>query len=82
MLFGDLKTRVLRRFPIDKPDFEITHGLIFKRFENLEFRKILKSSCHSISIDPRPHNGERNPIFSFGNTRLSLVFKRMQKYGH
>ena len=54
-ILGDVKAPVLKFS--DKPDFETTQGLISKSFYNPEFRRVLKHSFHSISIDLRSHNG-------------------------
>ena len=78
-ILGDVKSPVLKSFMIDKPPFETTQGLISKTFHNPEFRRVLKHSFHSISIDLRSQNGELIPFFSLGYTHLSLLFRRMQK---
>ena len=78
-ILGDVKAPVLKNFPIEKPHFETTQGLISKSFHNPEFRTVLKHSFHSISIDLRSHSGEVIPFFSLGYTHLSLLFRRMQK---
>ena len=75
----DVKALVLKSFPIDKPHFEITQGLISKSFHSPEVRRVLKHSFHSISIDLRSHNGELILFISLGYTHLSLLFRRMQK---
>ena len=49
----DVKALVLKSFPIDKPHFQITQGLISKSFHSPEVRRVLKHSFHSISIDLR-----------------------------
>ena len=79
-ILGDVKAPVLKSFPIDKPHFETTQGLISKSFHNPEFRRVLKHSFHSISIDLRSHNGELIPFFSLGYTHLSLLFRKMQNW--
>ena len=56
-VLGDVKTPVLKSFPIFKPYFETTQGLISKPFHNLELRRVLKHSFLSISIDLRSHIG-------------------------
>ena len=78
-ILGDLKAPVLKSFPIDKPHFETTQGLISKSFHNPEFWRVLKHSFHSISIDLRSQNGEVIRFFSLGYTHLSLLFRMMQK---
>ena len=78
-ILGYVKAPVLKSFPIDKPHFETTQGLISKSFHNPEFWRVLKHSFHSICIDLRSHNGELIPFFSLGYIHLSLLFRRMQK---
>ena len=75
---GDVKAPVLKRFPIDKPHFKTTQRLTSKSFHNLVFRRVLKHSFHSKSIDLRSQNGELIPFFSLGYTHLSILFRSMQ----
>ena len=78
-ILEDVTAPVLKSFPIDRPPFETTQGLISKSLHNPEFRRNLQHTFRSISIDLRSHTGELIPLFSLGYAHLSLLFRRTQK---
>ena len=75
----DSKAPLLRCFPfISKPRSAdiITTGqcMNYQTFNNLQFRRLLKNSFHSIHIDLRDTSGEKIPFVLVGITRLVLMF--------
>ena len=72
----------LRCFPFIskfKSDDIITFGqyLNSQTFGNLQFRRLLKNSLHSIHIDLRDTSGEKIPFVSLGITPLVPIFKKI-----
>ena len=49
----------------------------YQTFSNLQFRRLLKRSFHSIHIDLRDTSGEKIPFVSVGITRLVLMFRKV-----
>ena len=49
----------------------------YQTFSNLQFRRLLKNSFHSIHIDLRDTSGEKIPFVSVGITRLVLIFRKV-----
>ena len=49
----------------------------YQKFNNLQFRTLLKSFFHSIHIDLRDGSGEKKPFVSVGITRFVLIFKKV-----
>ena len=80
-IVGDTKTRLLRCFPFLsklKSGDIITTGqsMNYQTISNLQFRRLLKNSFHSIHIDLRDTSGEKIPFVSLGITRLFLMFRK------
>ena len=48
-------------------------------FPNLQFKKILKNSFHSIKLELRDSYGEKVPFNSVGVTRAVLMFRKILK---
>ena len=76
---GDTKAPLLRCFPIISKLISgdiLTTGqyLNYQTFSNLQFRRLLKKSYHSIHIDLRDTSGEKIPFVSMGITWLVLMF--------
>ena len=46
----------------------------YQTFSDLQFRRLLKNSFHSIHIDLRYTSGEKIPFVSVGITRLVVMF--------
>ena len=81
-IVGDTKAPLLRCFPfISKLKFGdvITTGqyMNYQTFSNLQFRRLLKNSFHSIHIDLRDISGGKIPFVSVGITRLVLMFRKV-----
>lgn len=79
---GDTKAPLLRCFPFIskvKSGDVITTGqyMNYQTFSNLQFRRLLKNSFHSIHIDLRDTTGEKIPFVSVGITRLVLMFRKV-----
>ena len=79
-LVGDANAPLLRCFPFIlklKSGDIITSGqyMNYQNFSNLQIRKLLKTSFHSIIIDLRDTSGEKILFVSVGITRLVLMFK-------
>ena len=81
-IVGDTKVPLLRCFPfISKLNCGdiITTGqyMNYQTFSNLQFRRLLKNSFHSIHIDLRDTSGEKIPFVLVGTTRLVLMFRKV-----
>ena len=79
---GDTKAPLLRCFPfiseLKSGDVINTgHYKTYQTFSNLQFRRILKKSFHSIHIDLRDTSGEKSLFVSVGITRLVLMFRNV-----
>ena len=79
---GDTTAPLLRSFPFisrHKSGDIITTGrnMNYQPFSNLQFRRLLKNSFHSIHIDLRDTSGEKIPFVSPGITRLVLMFRKV-----
>ena len=48
----------------------------YQTFSNLQFRRLLKNSFHSIQTDLRDTSAEKIFFFSVGITRLVLMFRK------
>ena len=48
----------------------------YQNFPNLQFKKILKISYHSIKLELRHSYGEKVPFNSVGVTRAVLMFRK------
>ena len=46
----------------------------YRSFTNLQFKKLLKNSFHSIKIELRDNKGEKISFVSVGITRVVLLF--------
>ena len=81
-IVGDTKAPLLRCFPFIsklKSGDIITTGqyMNYQTFSNLQFRRLLKNSFHSIHIGLRDTSGEKIPFVSVGITRLVLMFRKV-----
>ena len=81
-IFGYTRAPLLRCFPFIsklKGGDIITTGqyMNYQTFSNLQFRRLLKNSFHSIHIDLRDTSGEKIPLVSVGITRLVLMFRKV-----
>ena len=81
-IVGDTMATSLRCFPFIsklKSDDIITTGqyMNYQTFSNLQLRRLLKNSFHSIHIDLRDTSGEKIPLVSVGITRLVLIFRKV-----
>ena len=79
---GDTKAPLLRCFPfiskLKSGDIKTTgQYLNYQTFSNLQFRRLLKNSFHSINTDLRDTSGEKIPFVSVGLTRLVLMFRKV-----
>ena len=81
-IIGNAKAPILRCFPfmprIRNGDLEFSHNMNYRAFEQLQFRRVLKNSFHSIKIELRDSTGEKIPFAGVGITRLTLMFRRVQ----
>ena len=50
----------------------------YQSFTNLQFKKLLKNSFHSIKIELRDSTGEKIPFVSVGTTELFSCFARFR----
>ena len=79
---GDTKIPLLRCFSVIsklKSGDIITTGqyMNYQTFSNLQFRRLLKNSFHSIHIDLRDTSGVKIPFVSVGITRLVFMFRKV-----
>ena len=79
---GDTKAPLLRCFSFIsklKSGDIITTGQYtnYQTFNNLQFRRLLKNSFHSIHIDLPDTSGEKILFVSVGKTRLVLMFRKV-----
>ena len=79
---GNTKTLLLRCFPfiskLKSGDIITTAQYMnYQTFSNLQFRRLMKNSFHSIHIDLRDTSGEKFPVDSLRITRLVFMFRRV-----
>ena len=79
---GDTKTPLLRCIPfiskVKNGDIISTGQYMnYQSFTNLQFKKLLKNSFHSIKIELRDTTGEKIPFVSVGITRVVLLFRKI-----
>ena len=81
-IVGDTKTPLLRCIPFIS---KVKNGdILFKgqymnyqSFTNLQFKKLLKNSFHSIKIELRDTTGQKILFVSVGITRVVLLFRKI-----
>ena len=81
-IVGDTKTSLLRCIPfisqIKNGDIIPTRQYMnYQSFTNLQIKKLLKKSCHSLKIELRDTTGEKIPFESVGITRVVLLFRKI-----
>ena len=81
-IVGDTKTPLLRCFPfiskLKSGDIKTAGQYMnYQTFINLQFRRLLKNSFHSIHIDLRDTSGERIPFVLVGIIRLVIMFEKV-----
>ena len=81
-IVGDTKTPLLRCIPVIskvKSGGIISTGqyMNYQSCTNLQFKKLLKNSFHSIKIELRDSTGEKIPFVSVGITRVVLLFRKI-----
>ena len=81
-VIGDTKAPVLRCFPFEqrlsRDRISVTKFISNNSFDNLQFRRLLRNSIHSIRIELRTQTGELIPFVSVGLTRVSLLFRKQK----
>ena len=79
-IIGDTKAPILRCFPfnnkIQRDSISVTKYSNYVSFDNLQFRRLLKNSMHSIKVELRSPTGELIPFVAVGITRLTLLFRK------
>ena len=79
-IIGDTKAPILRCSPfinkIQRDAISVTEYSNHVSFHNLQFRRLLKNSIHSIKVDLRSPTGELIPFVAVGITRLTLLFRK------
>ena len=80
-IVGDTKAALLRCIPfiskVKNGDIISTGQYMnYQNFPNLQFKKILKNSFHSIKLELRDSYGEKVPFNSVGVTRAVLMFRK------
>ena len=79
-IIGDTIAPILRCFPfnnkIQRDSISVTKYSNYVSFDNLQFRRLLKNSIHSIKVELRSPTGELIPFVAVGITRLTLLFRK------
>ena len=79
-IIGNAKAPILRCFPmisrLRDGHLTLTQFMNYQTFENIQFRKVMKNSFHSIKVDLRHSTGELIPFGGIGLTRLTLLFRQ------
>ena len=80
-IVGDTKAPLLRCFRFVsklKSDDIVTTGqyMNYPTFGNLQSKRLLKNSSHSLHIDLRDTSDEKIPFVSVGTTRFVLLFRK------
>lgn len=83
-IVGDSKTPLLRCIPfiskVKSGDIISTGQYMnYQTFQNLQYKKLLKNSFHSIKIELRDSMGFKIPFVSVGITRVVLVFRQISE---
>lgn len=80
-IIGNAKAPILRCFPmisrLRDGYLTLTQFMNYQTFDNLQFRKVMKNSFHSIKVELRHSTGERIPFGGIGVTRLTLLFRQV-----
>ena len=81
-IVGDTKTPLLRCIPfiskVKSGNISSTGQYMnYQPFTNLQFKKLLKNSFHSIKIELRDSTGEKIPFVSVGITQVVLLFRKI-----
>jgi hypothetical protein len=80
-IIGNTKAPILRCFPfiskLRHDSITTTQFMNYRAFSTLQFKKLMKHSFHSISIDIRDATGDLVPFVSVGYTRLTLLFRKI-----
>ena len=81
-IVGDTKTPLLRCIPFIskvKSGYITSTGqyMNYQSFTNLQFKKLLKNSFHSIKIELRDSTGEKSHLVSVGITGVVLLFRKI-----
>lgn len=82
-IVGDRKAPILRCFPFisrfrNGDTLQPQQVMNYKSFDNLQFRKLLKNSFHSIKIELRSSTGDKIPFSGIGITRITLLFRQQE----
>ena len=74
---GDSRTALLRAIPLTERSITGKHQQQnYGTFNNLQWRRIVKSSIESISVSLRNETGQLFPFLSRGRTNLTLNFRQ------
>ena len=80
-IIGNAKAPILRCFPmisrLRDGYLTLTQFMNYQTFDNLQFRKVMKNSFHSIKVELRHSTGELIPFGGIGVTRLTLLFRKV-----
>ena len=76
-ILGDSRTALLRAIPLTERSTTGNHQQQnYRTFNNLQWRRIVKSSIESISVSLRNETGQLVPFLSRGRTNLTLHFRQ------
>ena len=76
-ILGDSLTALLRAIPLTERSTTAKHQQQnYRTFNNLQWRRIVKSSIESISVSLRNETGQLVPFLSRGRTNLTLHFRQ------
>ena len=78
---GDVKAPLLRWVPMvtkyRNSELYMGQNVIMKSFETPLYKRVIKRSFHSISIQLRSQDGELLPFVPVGAARLTLHFRKI-----
>ena len=81
-IVGDTKPLLLRCVPfiskVKNGDIKSTGQYMnYQSFTNLQIKRLLKNSFHSIKLELKDTKGEKIPFVSVGITRVVLLFRKI-----
>ncbi len=77
-VLGDIRAPLLRAVPLlDTTGSSGNQSLtVYKAFKRMQFKKVVKSTFHSVNIELRDEGGSPVPFLGTGRTNVTLLFKR------
>lgn len=81
-IVGDAKAPLLRCLPfvpkLKSGDVISTNQYMnYQSFQNLQYKRVLKNSFHTVQLELRDTSGEKIPFIAIGITRVVLMFRKV-----